>query len=573
MGDANGANENGANENGAGENGASENGAVEGAVWAWLAAVPPARLIRWLEPQAPQAVAALLLLLPPERAAELLSGLSDDARARALRGMAATRPVEPEALAILERVVRADLLDRLEPAGGDRSAEVLRIIGQLPPDQRDSATEALNDPVPPLPPDPPSPFAPAAVPLPPLAPGLAAMLNTREIRADRLPMLEVVMDRFVRLLSSSLRSGAGPVEVGPVEVGLNGIRSLRLGDWLNATDAPLLAPFRAEPWDNYAMLALHGTLLDSLVEIRLGGSPETAGLRIARRQPTSLDRAFAEDFVRVALDDLAIAFEPIGAVAFPLDRLEEAPRHACITRPHNACFVADLVLTAPGRKGRFELLIPYGTLEPVRPALRRMFMGERFGRDPRWEAHLRAEVARAAVRVQAVVGSADRPLGELLSWRPGAVVGLAEQPDDAVTLTVDGVAVACGTLGRRGSRRAVGLGTTPLDSVSLPESGPQPPSAGPDALSPFQDIPVRVSAVVGAAELSIAALQGLAAGGMVTLDRDVGEPVDVVAEGRVVARGELVTRSGRLAVRLTSVRLASVLPTDAGASPAAASAP
>ncbi len=535
-------------------------GIGEGTVWALLADVPSARLVRWLEPQAPQTVAALLLLLPPDRAAELLSGLSDDRRARALSGMAVTRPAKPEALAILERVIRADLLDRPEAVGGDRSAEVARIIGHLPPDQRDAATEALQSPVPPLPPVPASPFAPVAATLPPLAPGLLAMLTAPEVWVDRLPMLEVAMDRFVRLLSCSLRAS------GPVEVGLDALRSVRFGDWLNATDAPLLAPFRAEPWDDYAMLALHGDLLDSLVEIRLGGSPETAGLRIARRQPTGVDRAFAEEFVRAALDDLAVAFEPIGTVAFPLDRLEDSPRYACITRPHNACFVADLVLTAPGRKGRFELLIPYGTLEPVRAALRQMFMGERFGRDPRWEAHLRAELAHAAVRVQAVVGTADRPLDELLSWRPGVVISLAEQPDDSVTLAVDGVAVACGTLGRRGSRWAVGVGSPPLDAVSLPECGPEPSLAGRHPFPPFQDIPVRVSAVVGAADLSIAALQRLTAGGIVPLDRDVGEPVDIVAENRVVARGDLVTLSGRVAVRLTAV-----LPTGAGPSTVSAS--
>ncbi|MBP2292409.1 FliM/FliN family flagellar motor switch protein [Azospirillum rugosum] len=552
-----------------GANGASENRVSEDTVWAWLADVPAARLVRWLEPQAPQTVAALLLLLPPDRAAELLSGLSDEMRARALRGMAVTRPAEPEALAMLERVLRADLLDRPEPVGGDRTAEVARIIGHLPPDQRDSAAAALQSQVPPPPPVAPGPVSgsDAAPVLPPLAPGLAAMLNTREVRVDRLPMLEVVMDRFVRLLSSSLRPNSGQAGGGLAEVGLEALRSVRFGDWMNATDALLLAVFRAEPWDGYALLVLHGDLLDSLVEIGLGGSPEAAGLRLARRQPNSLDRAFAEAFVRAALGELAVAFEPIGTVAFPLDRLEDSSRHACITRPHNACFVADLVLTAPCRAGRFELLIPYGTLEPVRAALGRMFMGERFGRDPRWEAHLRAEVARAAVRVQAVAGTADVPLGELLSWRPGAVVRFDDQPGDKVALTVDGLVVARGVLGQQGTRWAVGIGvgSPSLAAVPLPdigsEVGPEPSPAGRGAL-PFQDIPVRVSVVVGAADLSLAAVQELTAGGTIALDREVGDPVDLIAEDRVVARGERVVRSGRVAVRLTAV-----LPAGAAPSP------
>lgn len=539
------------------------NGTEGETVWARLAEVPVARLVRYLEPQAPQTVAALLLRLPPDPAAAVLAGLSDGLRARVLRAMAATRPMQPDVLAAVEPVLRADLLDRPEPVEADPSAAVAGIVGRLPPEQREAAMEALRRPVPPLPPTgaaPRSGASPALAPPGPdlatLAPGLAAMLNARVVVGDRLPMLEVVMDRFVRLLASSLRG-----LFGQAEVGLESLRSLRFGDWLNDTGAPLLAVFRAEPWDNYGLLALHGDLLDGAGEVLFGGSPETAGLRVAGRRPTGIDRAFADRLAGAALEDLAVAFAPVGSVAFPLDRLEGNPRFAAISRPANASFVADLRVVldgqaGAGRQGRLELLIPYATLEPVRDALARMFMGERFGRDPRWEAHLRSEVARATVRLHAVAGAVDLPLGALLAWRGGTVVDLGADAGEAVALVAGGAtgrAVARGALGRQGSRWAVAMGMAgPLDPVTLPEAAPLPCSTdvgGP----PLQDVAVRVSAVVGAAEASLASLPGLRDGGCVALDRAVGDPVDLVVEGRVVARGELVIRSGRRAVRLDEV--------------------
>jgi Flagellar motor switch protein len=113
-------------------------------VWTRLAALPPERLIPYLGAQAPQTVAALLLLLPPERAAVLLAGLPEDLRARALRCMAVTRPAAPDVLADMERVLCADLLDPSARApDADRSAEVMRIVEALPAEQHGAAMEAL----------------------------------------------------------------------------------------------------------------------------------------------------------------------------------------------------------------------------------------------------------------------------------------------------------------------------------------------------------------------------------------------------------------------------------------------
>ncbi|WP_448204436.1 FliM/FliN family flagellar motor switch protein [Azospirillum sp. sgz302134] len=527
-------------------------------IWERVAALPPERLLPYLAAQAPQTMAALLLLVAPARAALLLAGLPEDARARALRCMAVTRPAAPEALADVERALRAELLDQPDPvSGADHSAEVARIVEALPDEQRQAALEALRRPVPPLPPaEPTTAHAEPPHPLPPLSPGLAAMLSTTVVVHDRLPMLEVAMDRFVRILSTTLRETLGRT----AEVGLTALRSVRFGDWIEAVPGrePLLAVFRADPWDNHALFALHRDLLDGIGEILLGGNRETAGLRVAGRPLTGIDRAFADRMAQAALADLSTAFAPIDAVSFPLDRLEDNPRFAIITRLHNACFLADLTVAMDGRSGRLELLIPYATLEPVRPSLRRMYMGERFGKDPRWQAHLQRELARASVRVQAVAGTADLPLGVMLGWRVGTVFELDRDATEGVTLLAGGVAIARAALGRCGSRWAVGprpaLETSSLDPAPLPSvEAVSPPEQDFDA---FHAVTVRVSAVVGEADMLVENLASLGQGRVVGLDRRVDDPIAILANDRLVARGELVVVEGRLAVRLREIAAA-----------------
>jgi flagellar motor switch protein FliN/FliY len=69
-------------------------------------------------------------------------------------------------------------------------------------------------------------------------------------------------------------------------------------------------------------------------------------------------------------------------------------------------------------------------------------------------------------------------------------------------------------------------------------------------------IPVSVKIVLGSATMPVANLVALGRGAVIPLDRRVGEPVDVVVNGRVVARGEVVVMdedNSRFGVSLTEV--------------------
>lgn len=78
----------------------------------------------------------------------------------------------------------------------------------------------------------------------------------------------------------------------------------------------------------------------------------------------------------------------------------------------------------------------------------------------------------------------------------------------------------------------------------------------PRHLETVMQIPVSVKIVLGSATMPVANVLKLGRGSVVPLDRKVGEPVDVVVNGRVVARGEVVVLdedSSRFGVSLTEV--------------------
>lgn len=72
----------------------------------------------------------------------------------------------------------------------------------------------------------------------------------------------------------------------------------------------------------------------------------------------------------------------------------------------------------------------------------------------------------------------------------------------------------------------------------------------------IMNIPVDVQIVLGSAEMPVSQLMTLEKGSTVALDRRIGEPVDVVVNGRRIARGEITVLEGdssRFGIRLTEI--------------------
>jgi flagellar motor switch protein FliM len=282
--------------------------------------------------------------------------------------------------------------------------------------------------------------------------GIQAILSSALVSYERLPMLEVVFDRLVRLMSTSLRNFTSD----NVEVSLDNIASIRFGDYLNSIPLPaMLSVFKAEEWDNYGLITVDSSLIYSIVDVLLGGRRGTAAMRIEGRPYTTIERSLVERMVHVMLQDLSAAFEPLSPVAMRFDRLETNPRFATISRPSNAAIVARLRIDMEDRGGRLELLLPYATLEPVRELLLQMFMGEKFGRDSIWETHLAEELWLTEINLEAIADEQIMRLGDVFQMAVGSRFMLNTSPDSLVQLKCGSVPMGTGRVGRKGDDIAI----------------------------------------------------------------------------------------------------------------------
>ncbi len=86
----------------------------------------------------------------------------------------------------------------------------------------------------------------------------------------------------------------------------------------------------------------------------------------------------------------------------------------------------------------------------------------------------------------------------------------------------------------------------------LQEEAPAP-GQGEMNLDMILDVPVTLSIEVGRARISIGELMKLTAGSVVSLDRLVGEPHDVLVNGTLIAQCEVVVVNEQFGIRFTDI--------------------
>lgn len=285
--------------------------------------------------------------------------------------------------------------------------------------------------------------------------GIFAILDKSMTAYEKLPMMEVVFDRMVRQMSTSLRNFTSE----NVDVSLDSMVSIRFEDYLNSIPQPaLLVVFRAVEWENYGLVTVDSAQIYSTVDILLGGRKSNRQIRVEGRPYTTIEQEIVRRMIDVVLADMSSAFEPLSPITFHFDRLETNPRFATITRPGNPGllirFKVDMV---EERGGIIEVLLPHTTLEPIRDLLLQMFMGENFGQDTVWERHLGKELRNAYVEVEAVLDPKTVTLKDIMSLQVGSTLLLDCTPEDDVTVRCGGIPVTKGLLGKVAENMAVSV--------------------------------------------------------------------------------------------------------------------
>jgi flagellar motor switch protein FliM len=269
---------------------------------------------------------------------------------------------------------------------------------------------------------------------------------------DAMPMLDVALGRFARGAGAAMRAffrGEAALSFGALE-------NLRYGAYLDELELPAqLFGFKAEGWNGSGLVAVSADATYLVLDKLLGARPSGQRQRPSSRPATGIENGILAQFVALLLGELQAALAPIAPVVLQLTGIEAHPRASQVARPDEAVLRASFEIDLDGATGGFELVLPVGTLEPVRHLLVGQFPGEKLGRDELWSTHLATEFWKAGIQAEAVLHEMRLPLGRVLDLAVGDTLMLDVKPTDLVTLRCGDIVLTRGRMGRLDGRIAV----------------------------------------------------------------------------------------------------------------------
>jgi flagellar motor switch protein FliM len=297
-------------------------------------------------------------------------------------------------------------------------------------------------------------------------PGVQPCDLTRQERSllGRMPGLDRAFDAFVRALRISLESVLGEIS-GLTIVSLE---LLRYGNWVRRLPLPVsVHVFRLTPLPGNGLLVLSPALAAIALEVSFGGKGHRQAI-VQGREYSAIETRVLQRFVSRILADFQQAWRPIEQLELSVVRSESNPAHAAVTSENAVALVAELRISVEADEAlTFNICIPYGALDPVRPKLAGTVDMSGGGRAASWDGQFRAQIGDVQLSVRAELGTCSLNVGSVLALKPGDVLTLEKRRDEPVVLHVEGRPKFYGTPGIAGDGHAVQIigrvNTAPAD--------------------------------------------------------------------------------------------------------------
>ncbi|MBV9075955.1 MAG: FliM/FliN family flagellar motor switch protein [Methylobacteriaceae bacterium] len=292
------------------------------------------------------------------------------------------------------------------------------------------------------------PFGGAPVPV------KEALVRAQSVSQARIPLIEAVLDRHVKALTSSARR----ITSDMVEIRLDRVTSQRFQPYLDSIALPaLIAVFHAQPWGGAGLLTVDSALVYALVDVMFGGASDLEPAVVEGRPFSQIELHVLENFTKIVLDDLSTAFSAFAPVTFALSHFETTPRFAAIARPQSVIALATVRVNFGNLAGDFDLVLPLSTLEPVKDLFSGNFGEDKTAGEDLWQSALKREVMLSEATLTAVLDEIKVPLRQVLDYAIGDTILLEKGPQDRVELRCGDIVLSEGLLGRAGRHIAVSL--------------------------------------------------------------------------------------------------------------------
>ncbi len=269
------------------------------------------------------------------------------------------------------------------------------------------------------------------------------LANQDRIIRGRMPVLEIVNDRFARLCTNALANTMRKrVDINPISIDMS-----KFGDFMRSLPVPTsISIFKMDPLRGNALLVVDSRLVFALVENFFGGAGSQP--KVEGRDFTPIEQAIVERVVKIALANMEESWKPVHEVHVELVRTEVNPQFAAIVPPSDVVIVVTFEVELENAIGSLIVCLPYATMEPIRSKLHASFQSERLEVDHVWINRFKERLMETPVEMVIRMGRTTISGRQLLYLQEGDIILLDTDEDELLEAEVEGVRKFQGLPGR-----------------------------------------------------------------------------------------------------------------------------
>ncbi len=286
------------------------------------------------------------------------------------------------------------------------------------------------------------------------------LANQDRIIRGRMPTLDIIHDRFIRLfrvtLSNSLRKMAN--------LSVNSTGPLKFSEFMNSLPLPsCLNILRLDPLRGAAVMVIESKLLYALVDSFFGGN-DVPYTKIEGKDFTQIEIKIARRVVLSAIDDLEKAWEPVYPLKIGYSRTEINPQFVAVVPPSDVVIATTFDVELEKVSGTIKIVIPYSTLEPIKSKLSVGFQSEQLEVDFIWINRVKEQIMQTTANLVVKLGEAQIQVRDLMNLEVGDIIQLNTDATMPLNVLVEGVPKFKGIPGLLRGNRAIRVTESMFDT-------------------------------------------------------------------------------------------------------------
>lgn len=260
------------------------------------------------------------------------------------------------------------------------------------------------------------------------------LANQDRIIRGRMPVLEIINDRFARQLSNNMATLLRKrLDVNPTSVDMT-----KFGEFMRSLPVPTsINLFKMNPLRGNAILVVDTRLVFAFVENFFGGAGSQP--KIEGRDFTPIEQAIILKVVKTCLAELEKAWQPVHEIQIEFQRSEINPQFASIIPPSDVVVVITFEIELENAIGNLITAIPYATIEPIRSKLYAAYQSERLEIDQTWIARLKERLLETPLELVIRLGETQITARQLLDLEVGDILLLNTDQDDLLAVEIEGL--------------------------------------------------------------------------------------------------------------------------------------